>query len=61
MEQVPKRLECRVMRNDGKGWYWEVVAGYEVLARGIAETEDEARSQAAEVMRNAKHQQRRHG
>ena len=27
VEEAPKTPECRVMRNDDKGWYWEVVAG----------------------------------
>ena len=34
VDEVPKPLECRVMRNDDKGWNWEVVAGYDVLAMG---------------------------
>jgi hypothetical protein len=42
MEQVPKTLECRVNWNSDKGWYWEGLAGHEVLARGIAETEEDA-------------------
>ena len=38
--------EYRIMEN-GSGWYWEVVASNrEVLARGVAETQAEARTQA---------------
>ena len=57
MDEVPKPLECRVMRNDDKGWYWEVVAGYDVLARGIAETENEALAEAADAKQNAERRQ----
>jgi hypothetical protein len=35
-------MECRVNWNSAKGWYWEGLAGHEVLARGIAETEEDA-------------------
>jgi hypothetical protein len=45
------------MRNDDKGWYWEVVAGYDVLARGIAETENEALAEAADAKQNAERRQ----
>jgi hypothetical protein len=57
VEESPKTPECRVMPNDDKGWYWEVVAGYDVLARGIAETENEALAQAAQAKRNAERRQ----
>jgi len=57
VDEVPKPLECRVMRNDDKGWYWEVVAGYDVLARGIAETENEALAEAADAKQNAERRQ----
>ena len=53
-EEPPKRVECRIMRNDGKGWYWEVVAGHEVLARGLAKTEDGARTQAVDAKRSVR-------
>jgi hypothetical protein len=51
MEQVPKTLECRVNWNSDKGWYWEGLAGHEVLARGIAET------RAVDAKRKAERQQ----
>jgi hypothetical protein len=57
MDEVEETPECRVMRIDDKGWYWEVVASYDVLARGIAETENEALAQAADAKRDAERRQ----
>ena len=45
--------DLRCCRAAGAGAPW----GHEVLARGSAETEDEARAQAADAKRKAKHQQ----
>ena len=44
--------EFRILEN-GDGWYWEVVAGQEVLARGVADTRVDAYAQAAEAERKA--------
>ena len=45
-------LEFRVLENGG-GWYWEVVAGHQVLARGIADSRQDACVQAAEARQKA--------
>ena len=37
--------QTRIMSN-GSGWYWEVVTGDSVVARGIAETHAQARADA---------------
>ena len=49
MGSIVKR---RILQNfPGQGWYWEIVAGHEVMARGLADTHEEACSQAAEAKR----------
>jgi hypothetical protein len=43
------------MSNDNSKWQWEVlVDGRDVIARGLAETEDTARERATEEARKAK-------
>jgi len=40
-------LQCRILPNNGSGWYWEVVTtDREVIARGVAETHAQARTDA---------------
>jgi hypothetical protein len=42
-----KALSYRVLRNGSAGdWYWEVLFGGEVIARGLAATSSQARAQA---------------
>jgi hypothetical protein len=42
-------LQHRIMQN-GSGWYWEVITGErEVIARGIADTYEQARADAHKV------------
>jgi CRP-like cAMP-binding protein len=51
-------VKRRILQNHpGQGWYWEIVAGHEVMARGLADTHEEACLQAAEAKRErqAKH------
>src|SRR5258705_3117490 len=42
------KLENRIVPNDGLGWHWEVVVmeDCEVIARGVADSEWEARQDA---------------
>jgi hypothetical protein len=43
------------MSSDSSKWQWEVlIEGREVIARGLAETEDRAREHATEEARKAK-------
>jgi hypothetical protein len=42
----------RILEN-GDGWYWEVVAGHQVLARGVADSQQDACAQAAEAKQKA--------
>jgi hypothetical protein len=43
------------MSNDSSKWQWEVVIeGRDVIARGLAETENTARERATEEARKAK-------
>jgi hypothetical protein len=48
-----QQLHCRVMPADSIGWYWEVCDDRDrtIVARGMAESEQEAREQC-EVARN---------
>jgi hypothetical protein len=40
-------LQYRILPNNGSGWYWEVVTtDREVIARGVAETHAQARTDA---------------
>ena len=45
-------LEFRILEN-GDGWYWEVVAGPQVLARGVAESRQDACAEATEAKQKA--------
>jgi len=45
-------LEFRILEN-GDGWYWEVVAEHQVLARGVADSQQDACAQAAEAKQKA--------
>jgi hypothetical protein len=45
-------LEFRILEN-GDGWYWEIVAGRQILARGVAESREDACAQAAEAKQKA--------
>jgi hypothetical protein len=48
-------FKAHVMSSDSSKWQWEVlVEGREVIARGLAETEDMAREHATEEARKAK-------
>jgi hypothetical protein len=48
-------FRASIMPNDSSKWQWEVVIeGREVIARGFAETETDAREQATEEARKAK-------
>jgi hypothetical protein len=49
---MPQSIEYRIMEN-GPGWYWEVINGNEVVARGIASSQKDACAQAAEAERKA--------
>jgi ABC-type protease/lipase transport system fused ATPase/permease subunit len=49
---MPHSIEYRIMEN-GPGWYWEVIDGNEVVARGIASSQKDACAQAAEAARKA--------
>ena len=46
------QTETRIMQL-GNGWYWEVVQGRQVIARGIADTHAQARAAAATVSPDA--------
>jgi hypothetical protein len=47
-----RNLEYRIMQNrPGPDWYWEVVEGREVVARGVADTHRQVVAQATEVAR----------
>ena len=44
---MAKPAQYRIMPNNGSGWYWEVVTpDHEVMSRGIADTEVQARTDA---------------
>jgi hypothetical protein len=45
----PYPLEYRVLEN-GPSWYWEVVLDHAVLARGLADTRDDAYAQASSAI-----------
>jgi hypothetical protein len=49
---MPNSIEYRILEND-PGWYWEVIDDQEVVARGVAPSQKEACSQAAEAERKA--------
>ena len=49
---MPASVEYRIMEN-GPGWYWEVIEGHEVIGRGVAASQKNACSQAAEAERKA--------
>jgi hypothetical protein len=43
-------LQYRILPNNGSGWYWEVVTpDREVIARGVADTHAQARTDAMHV------------
>jgi hypothetical protein len=54
MSSANGEMECRVMPSGDGCWYWEVILGHEVLARGVADTEPQASEEANEAARNGK-------
>ncbi len=55
---MSESIEYRILEN-GPGWYWEVINGREVVARGVAPSQKDACSQAAEAERKAEAQRPR--
>ena len=49
---MPHSIEYRILEN-GPDWYWEVIDGQEVIARGVAPSQKDACAQAAEAERKA--------
>jgi hypothetical protein len=47
---MPSNIEYRILENV-PGWYWEVIDGREVIARGVAPSQKDACAQAAEAER----------
>ena len=55
MSDEHANVECRIMRNGGGCWYWEVIHVVRtVVMRGIAEAEPAARQEADEAARQIK-------
>ena len=47
---MAERVKVHISTNGKAGWYWEVqTPEREIVARGIADTEDQARAAAQEV------------
>jgi dsRNA-specific ribonuclease len=55
---MPHSIEYRILENS-PGWYWEVIEGREVVARGVAPSQKDACAQAAEAERKAEAQRTR--
>ena len=54
MASTPTNVEFRIMPSgEGRGWYWEVISGKDVIARGVAETEPAACTAAHDAARAA--------
>jgi hypothetical protein len=49
---MPASVEYRILEN-GPAWYWEVIEDRDVIARGVAASQKDACSQAAEAERKA--------
>jgi hypothetical protein len=54
MTTIRSDVELRIMPNGDDGrWYWEVISGKEVIARGVAATEPDACREAHDAGRKA--------
>ena len=58
MTIMTNRLDARILENN-QSWYWELIDGHEVLARGVADTREEAWAQAADAERKAMNERSR--
>jgi hypothetical protein len=53
MPKTPRNLEIRIMPSGEGRWYWEVITGKDVIARGVADTEPAACQEAHEAAQKA--------